>query len=449
MDFKNRRGIQDILIMEVKLMKKSTCILVIFYTISLLISVVNAADLPPEIEPIQCIARTEPIAVYSFLTEDGEIVKTDDYDLEVEANMYYELQFWNVGSKGKKTEYSKAFIYQVIHPTEVVFDNAIKEARREFEKNSIGKNHEEQVALYKAYNAFAEERYARKIPPSRLVHAELTFEGGFDGGFVGKNTDTGQEITGRIDLLPSGEMQVVFSGGFGRPMKIITIAPFGADRIDSGVRFAGLSGQVEVRPSFDEDAWDFAKMGMVLYLEDHIKTGPRSGAILSFKDLSTYVMKADTEIILATPPEKETKLQLVIGNIMVNVNKMLKDGTMEVTMNQAVSGIKGTIFVCEDDGVTSTLKVLEGSVEFIATADGKKEIVGTGEMISATAKGLGVKTSFDVKKETDKWDESQASMKKEKFSMGWIGLLSGGVLLVAIIAVVMTAKKKKAKPTHS
>jgi hypothetical protein len=74
-------------------------------------------------------------------------------------------------------------------------------------------------------------------------------------------------------------------------------------------------------------------------------------------------------------------------------------------------------------------------------------MVYAGEMISATAEGMGAKTSFDVKEETDKWDEIQASMQKGKFSKGWIGLLSGGVLLLAIIATVLTAKKKKAKRT--
>jgi hypothetical protein len=62
---------------------------------------------------------------------------------------------------------------------------------------------------------------------------------------------------------------------------------------------------------------------------------------------------------------------------------------------------------------------------------------------------MGAKTSFDVKAETDKWDEIQASMQKGKFSKGWIGLLSGGFLLLVIIVTVLTAKKKKAKQIHS
>jgi hypothetical protein len=233
-----------------------------------------------------------------------------------------------------------------------------------------------------------------------------------------------------------------------RPKEIIIEFSDGTDMM-----IAGTSGQVEISYSGDRDEADFLRredFKKLKYTDGMlIITGPRSALILSFPDLSTFVVGPETTLVFKKVEiRKETKLELVASNIWVNIKKMVKDGTMEVTMNQGVAGIKGTIFVCEDDGNTSTLKVIEGSVEFTAKADGKKEMVYAGEMISATAEGIGAKTSFDVKVETNKWDEIQASTQKGKFSKGWIGLLSGGVLLLAIIAAVVTTKKKKAKRTH-
>jgi hypothetical protein len=145
-------------------------------------------------------------------------------------------------------------------------------------------------------------------------------------------------------------------------------------------------------------------MGMVLYAEDHIRTGPRSGAILSFRDLSTYVMGPNTEIILSTPPEKETKLQLVAGNLWVNVKKLMANGTMGITMNQAVGGIKGTILVCEQTATESILKVLEGEVVF-TDRSGMSINVQSGEKISATSSGMGDVEFFSVDTEQAAWEE--------------------------------------------
>lgn len=230
------------------------------------------------------------------------------------------------------------------------------------------------------------------------------------------------------------------------------------DRIDSGARFAGLSGQVEVRPDFDEDAWDFAQLKMVLYTEDHIRTGPRSGAIISFKDLKTFVMKADTEIVLATPPEKESKLELVAGNIWVNVKKMIKDGTMEVTMNQAVSGIKGTILICEETGTTSSVKVIEGSVEFRDNF-GKSVIVSSGEKASATGSGMMEKETFDLEAEKEAWaelveseamaaaeTEASAGVVQDSGGLGNLPFIAGAaavVLLAGVLLMILKSRKRK------
>ncbi len=66
----------------------------------------------------------------------------------------------------------------------------------------------------------------------------------------------------------------------------------------------------------------------------------------------------------------------------------LKDGSMQIGMSQAVAGIKGTVFVVEETGTTSTLKVLEGNVTLQSKVSGKQAQVSAGQMISASASGL-------------------------------------------------------------
>lgn len=182
---------------------------------------------------------------------------------------------------------------------------------------------------------------------------------------------------------------------------------------DAGCIFSDLAGQVEVlnpigydengEPQYDEDDWHFAKIDEPLYTGTRIKTGLDSSSVVSFADMSTFVMKPSTEIILSSPTSKESKIKLAFGNIWVNVKKMVKDGTMDVEMSQAVAGIKGTIFVCEvkEDG-TSTLKVIEGDVQFTDFATGKVTSVTGGEMIAAGLQPIPL-SDFDIKAEHTDW----------------------------------------------
>jgi ferric-dicitrate binding protein FerR (iron transport regulator) len=96
-------------------------------------------------------------------------------------------------------------------------------------------------------------------------------------------------------------------------------------------------------------------------------------------------MKPESELILSQPGE-QSKISLIAGKIRVNTKRMIKDGTMDVEMSQAVAGIKGTTFIVEETGDTSTLKVIEGEVEFTSKVTGKTKMVKGGEMITATKK---------------------------------------------------------------
>ncbi len=168
---------------------------------------------------------------------------------------------------------------------------------------------------------------------------------------------------------------------------------------DSGVRFSALTGQVDIRPDSDEDAWRGAGLKSIIQLYDHIRTAEESRAILSFDDMTTFELKPESEIIIDTPPEKDSKIALVCGKVWINFKRMLKDGSMEIQMSQAVAGIKGTTIVCEETGSSSILKVLTGTASLKSRATGEETLVHAGEMATATTSGLSSQESFDVETE--------------------------------------------------
>ena len=157
---------------------------------------------------------------------------------------------------------------------------------------------------------------------------------------------------------------------------------------DSGVRFSALTGQVAIRPEGDEYAWRGAGLKSIINADDHVRTGEESRAILSFADMTTFELRPESEVIIDTPPEKDSKISLVCGKVWTNFKKIIKDGTMEVQMSQAVAGIKGTTIVCEETGDSSALKVIEGIASFKSKATGEEILVRAGGMVTATESGL-------------------------------------------------------------
>ena len=189
-----------------------------------------------------------------------------------------------------------------------------------------------------------------------------------------------------------------------KPTRPVRVEP--EIRVKSAARFSGMHGQVEVlRAGAGPDDWEIAHLDDVLNVGDHIKTTEDADCILSFADISTFVMKEESEVIILAPPDKEGKWDLVTGNIWVNVKKMMKDGSMEIDLNQAVAGIKGTIFVASTTKTSSTLKVIEGSVLFRSKANGKPVMVSSGESVTATKTGLSAKTRFDIAAISKEWDD--------------------------------------------
>ncbi len=164
--------------------------------------------------------------------------------------------------------------------------------------------------------------------------------------------------------------------------------------------------------------------------------------------LTTFTAKPDTTIILGDPTQSDSILRLLAGNLWVNVNKMVTSGQMDIPMGQAVAGIKGTTLVLGDDGATSTLKVVDGTVELTSLATGAVQQVTTGQLVVADATGLGAPQPFDVAAETAAWAElgvtvdaapEDVTAGADAADTGDSGSSSNAVVWVTAAAVVVLA----------
>lgn len=186
---------------------------------------------------------------------------------------------------------------------------------------------------------------------------------------------------------------------------------FAREGQDSGIKFSDIYGEVSVRPNAeDDDAYEFAELDMPLLVDDRIRTKEESGAILSMADMSTFVIKPESIVILNTPTGKENKIELVAGNIWVNVKKMVGNGSMEVEMSQAVAGIKGTNITCSTSRSEDRIQVLRGMAEVLIKESREKVAVKEGEELIVKAGGKTEKIEINISNEQQKWENETSRM---------------------------------------
>ena len=75
---------------------------------------------------------------------------------------------------------------------------------------------------------------------------------------------------------------------------------------DSLARFNALTGTVEIVCNPEITDWEAAGMKVILNVGEHIAARNNSSAIIQFEDMNTFVMSPNTEVVIETPPEKET-----------------------------------------------------------------------------------------------------------------------------------------------
>jgi hypothetical protein len=217
---------------------------------------------------------------------------------------------------------------------------------------------------------------------------------------------------------------------------------------------------VEIRPCDDPDGWRVAKHDMIIYKDDHIKTGEKSWAVIS-DPWSVYTMKPESEIIIkfSLTLKEENVLVVMYGNLMANIKRSIKEGALDIQLGQAILGIKGTIFVAEERNGISRLKVIEGEVEFRSKATGETQLVKAGEEIYADKKGLGPKTNFNIQEELKTWEivkgqqtapQDTIIQSANQIIQTYLPIIQSpipiiGVILILIIAIIALRRRSKRK----
>lgn len=172
------------------------------------------------------------------------------------------------------------------------------------------------------------------------------------------------------------------------------------ERVDSKIRFNDLYGEVSIRPDAEEDdAYEIAELDTIIYEDDRIRTKEESGAILGLEDMSTFVIKPESILIIHSEEENETKMEMLAGRIIGNVKKMAEGKTMGFEMSQCVAGIKGTNFVLtsSNNGEENRIEVIRGQIEVTAKATGAVYNVDAGNCLVINKKEVS-KSEIDIEK---------------------------------------------------
>lgn len=162
----------------------------------------------------------------------------------------------------------------------------------------------------------------------------------------------------------------------------VAVSAMAAERVDSKIRFNDLYGEVSIRPNDEEDdAYEFAELDTIIYEEDRIRTKEESGAILGLADMSTFVVKPETVMIIRTPNEETTKFEMIAGTLWANVKQMAEGKTINVEMSQCVAGIKGTTVKFVQTPTVNTIYVAKGLVS-VQFPNGLSSNVQAGECLT-------------------------------------------------------------------
>ena len=371
---------------------------------------------------------------------DGVGIRADEYS----------LKFWDVGELTYWQNPTKDYGKAVMTVTPILRDyGRLMKYEKELKDGNVA--------------CVLENEKASFPPQIKPKIYEITFSGGPDGTFKGvSDVETG--FTGHIQDKDTvifvwdstkNEMPVRFK---------LNEKAFAAWKEDiqgkagqkieyesSGGGFSDLFGQVEVNipnadGTYDEEAWDTAQLDKkTLPVGTRIKTGEKSGALFtSFDNQSQFQMGPNSELIIVSPPGEPGQFEMLHGKLKAEVKKMMKDGSMEIEMSQAVAGIKGTTFVLEETKDKSTIKVIEGSVAYKSKTSGQTEMVNTGETLIADRNGLGQKTTFDVAAENAVWNDLADNSGKTSNSsktLYYVGVIA--VLAAVAVSLWMIKRKKK------
>lgn len=194
------------------------------------------------------------------------------------------------------------------------------------------------------------------------------------------------------------------------------------EKIDSHIRFNDFYGEVKKRCNFEEDdSYEFVDLDDVVYENDRIKTEEESGAILGLEDMSTYVIKPETVLIIHTEEGNESKLEMLIGSMWTNIKKMAAGKALEVEMSQCVCGINGTIVAFEETGGKSNIYLFAGSVTVKSKKGTDKVNLQPGQTSSVGSNGKVAVKEFDIEKGAKKFGISMDDIRNHYSNAGTTG----------------------------
>lgn len=157
----------------------------------------------------------------------------------------------------------------------------------------------------------------------------------------------------------------------------------GRELIDSKIRLNDWYGNVWIRPNCEEDdAYEFLYEETVIYEDDRIKTDEESCAILGLEDMSTYVLKPNSTIIIHTEDANISKWEMLKGTMLTNLKKMAEGKSLEIEMSQCICGGEGTIFVTSETSKGSRVYLLVGKASVKNKKTGKKTQLKPGQVVT-------------------------------------------------------------------
>ena len=153
---------------------------------------------------------------------------------------------------------------------------------------------------------------------------------------------------------------------------------------------------------------EMADPDTIIYVGDTIMVPKNAAVILKLNSyqISAIYLKGVTEFEVKSKYKIKTMGDIFEALISLR-EKIVSFGDtneeFEIETNRANTSIKGTIVVVKDDGMTSSLKVLEGAAEFTDNATGKTVSVKRGLKFNLD---YFVRLSSLFKKLPSKWLES-------------------------------------------
>lgn len=194
------------------------------------------------------------------------------------------------------------------------------------------------------------------------------------------------------------------------------------EKIDSRIRFNDFYGEVKKRCNFEEDdSYEFVDLDDVVYENDRIKTEEESGAILGLEDMSTYVIKPKSVLIIHTKEENESKLEMLIGRMWTNIKKVAAGKSIGFEMSHCVCGINGTIVAFEETGGKSDIYLFAGSVTVTSKKGTDKVNLQPGQTSSVGSNGKVAVKEFDIEKGAKKFGISMDDIRNHYSNAGTTG----------------------------